>query len=87
LARFIEQNLFPKFDEMDAKIAALPDKNFVTEKIGDLRGEMNLRFRQQETRTGELVGELVQVLQDKAVITQVDASRVDAVRMYPRSIS
>jgi len=35
---------------------------------------MNLRFRQQETRTGELVGELVQVLQDKAVITQVDAA-------------
>jgi hypothetical protein len=58
LGNVVEQNLFPKFDEMEAKIEALPDKNFVTEKIGELQGEMNLRFREQEVRTDKLVGGL-----------------------------
>jgi hypothetical protein len=72
LGNMVEQLLFPKFDEIDvrfdklesrfggleSRVDALPDKNFVTEKIGELRGEMNLRFRQQETRTDELIGGL-----------------------------
>jgi hypothetical protein len=87
LGEVIEQNLFPKFDDMDAKIAALPDKNFVTEKIGELRGEMVLGFRRQEAYTDELVGELMQVLKDKEVITVAEAGRVDAVRLYPQHLN
>lgn len=101
LGNMVEQTLFPKFDEIDAKfekidvrfekleakVDALPDKNFVTEKIGELRGEMVLGFRRQEARTDALVGELVQVLKEKDVITPVDVARVDAVRLYPRQVS
>jgi hypothetical protein len=84
----IEQNIFPKFDEMEAKIEALPTKyfvqNLVTEKVGELRGEMVLGFRRQEAHTDALVGELVQVLKEKEVITSADVGRVEAVRLFPR---
>jgi hypothetical protein len=93
LGNMVEQLLFPKFDEIDtrlerleAKVESLPTKDFVTEKIGELRGEMVLGFRRQEARTDQLVGELAQVLKEKDVITPTDVARVDAVRLCPRQI-
>jgi hypothetical protein len=105
VGEIIEQNIFPKFDEMDAKfdeigskfesvgarfdkleakVDLLPTKyfvqNLVTEKVGELRGEMVLGFRRLEGHTDELV----QVLKEKEVITSAEVSRVDAVRLFPQ---
>ena len=87
VGEMIEQNLFPKFDAMDARlltientVATLPTKDFVTEKIGELRGEMVTGFKKIDSRFDEMTF----VLKDKRIISQDDVTRIDAKRLYPR---
>ena len=86
VGRVIEDNIIPAMDTMmeekfekklapiKAEIAemkaTMATKDFVSEKVGELRGDMSLGFRKMEARTDELV----MVLKEKAVIAPTDAA-------------
>lgn len=69
------QAIFGRFDEMDVRFrrieAVMVTKDYLDDKLADLRGDMNLHFREHEARFGRLEGRfdrLLDVLDQKRVV-------------------
>lgn len=92
MGRVIDDNLMPrleeffdqKFDEkFEAKFgpirAVMVTKDYLDEKMADLKGELIAQDRKLEKKTDALIG----VLAEKRMLNQMDIERLERSRIFP----
>lgn len=79
---FIKDNSVTK-EEFRKEIAiiksTMPTKNFVTEKLSDLQGNMVVLMRKEDTK----MKTLVEILTEKKVLSNDDKKRIFALEPFP----
>jgi hypothetical protein len=73
------EGLEKKFDELDGKVANLPDKAFLTNKLADLEGSVIVRQKKED----EKVNLLVKLLHKRAILHDEDIKFLEQIHVFP----
>ena len=78
----IEQNINPQLDDMRSDIASIKatmvTKDYLDEKMADLRGDLVVMVRKEDTK----LRELVTILKEKSVLQEPDVKRILAMEPF-----
>ncbi len=69
-----------KLQKIENKTNALPTKDYLDEKLMNLRGDLIVLMRKEDTK----LKELVKILKDKKVITTDEKKRVLSMEPFPQ---
>lgn len=77
VGEILEQNILPQFDTIRAEMVT---KSYLDDKLADLRGDLVVLTRKEDTKLRELVS----VLREKNILTDPDIKRILSMEPFPQ---
>lgn len=82
LGEFTENVLLPAVSSMmDEKIQNLVTKDYLDEKLTDLKGDLTVLMRKEDRK----LGALIELLKNKKIISDDDAKQILSLEPFPRT--
>ena len=78
--QFVEDNIIPQFEALHGKIAQLPTKGYLDEKINNALAGHTLRLRHEDEKVDRLIG----TLHRNKCLTKRDLSHIDQLEIFPK---
>lgn len=84
MGKVIENNVNPQFGKMRTEIdeikAQMVTKDYLDDKLADLRGDLVVLMRKEDTK----LIELVKTLQDKNILAEDEVKRIMEMEPFPK---
>lgn len=69
-----------RFNKLEKKVASLPTKNYLDEKISDLRGDLVVLLRKEDVK----VKKLVSILKKRKLLSDQEAESILSTEPFPQ---
>lgn len=76
----VEQNILPQFDSIRTEMSKMVTKDYLDDKLVDLRGDLVILTRKEDTKLRELVS----VLREKNILADPDVKRILPLEPFPQ---
>lgn len=80
IGEVIEDNILPALEEMlDSKLANLPDKGYLSDKLADLEGTLVVRQRKEDKK----VNLLIEFLKNRKILSDNEVDMLQNIQVFP----